>query len=129
MMAVAVAAAITPPAFARNLRRPVVTLSPSSRHQLMVGALGNVVPRPHERLELREGGVHLPGHGSFLRLFPKDVGRQLLEISEHRHWELDDLYLALELCPEPLQRDRVLHVEVREAIDLRGGGGMVEYPP
>ena len=40
-----------------------------------------------------------------------------------------DLDLALELRPESLERDRVLRVEVREAVDLDGRGGMVERPP
>src|SRR5438094_4105808 len=58
----AAAEAITPPAVAMNLRRSVVTLGSSRRHELMVGAFGDVIPRAHQLLELREGGVHLPSH-------------------------------------------------------------------
>src|SRR5262245_21475521 len=58
--AIAVAAAIAaPPAVARKLRRSVVTLLSSPRHELMIGALGDVIPGAHQRLELREGCVHL----------------------------------------------------------------------
>src|SRR5215831_10086563 len=35
----------------------------SPRHELVIGALGHVVPGADQRLELRVGGVHLPGHG------------------------------------------------------------------
>jgi len=52
-----------PLAFAMNLRRSLFTLPSSHRHELMVGAFGDVVPRAHQRLKLREGRVHLPGHG------------------------------------------------------------------
>src|SRR5712692_880217 len=104
-MAAAAAAAIVPPAVARNLRRSVVTLPSSHRDELMVGAFGDVVPRAHQRLEFREGSVHLPGHGSLLGFFPDDLGRQLLEIAQHRRRELENLDLALELRPESLERD------------------------
>jgi hypothetical protein len=39
----------------------------------MVGAFGDVVPGADECLELREGGVHLPGHGRLLRFLPDDL--------------------------------------------------------
>ena len=55
-----------PLAATRNLRRSVITLASSHCHELVVGAFGDVVPGAHQRLELREGGVHLPGHGSLL---------------------------------------------------------------
>src|SRR5215475_16189172 len=101
----------------------------SPGHELMVSALGNVIPRAHQRLELREGRVHLPGYGGSLGFFAEDLHRQLLEIAQHRRWELENLDLALELRPEALQRDRVLRVVVREAIDLQCRGRMVEHPP
>src|SRR5438445_7618525 len=62
-MAPVATAAIAPLAVAMNLRRSVITLASSHRHQLMVSAFGDVGPGAHQRLELREGGMHLPGHG------------------------------------------------------------------
>src|SRR6266545_7533782 len=113
-MVAAATAAIAPLAFAMNLRRSVVTLPSSPRHELMVGALGDVIPGTHERLKLRERRVHLPGHRRLLGFFPDDLGRYPLEIAQHRHRELEHLGLALELHLEPLQRDRVFHMVVRE---------------
>src|SRR5437879_7910783 len=111
---VAVAAATTAPlAVAMNLRRSVIPPPSSPRHELMVGAFGDVVPGAHQRLELREGRVHLPGHGGLLGFFPDDLGCQLLEIAQHRHRELEDLDLALELRLQSLERDGILGVEVR----------------
>jgi hypothetical protein len=95
----------------------------------MVGAFRDVVPGANLRLELREGRVHPPGHGRLLGFLPDDLGRQLLELAQHRHRNLEHLDLALELRPETLQRDRVLRVVVREAVDLHGRGGMIERPP
>src|SRR6516165_3939434 len=63
----------------------------SSLDKLMVCALGHVVPRPHQRLKLREGGVHLAGHGGLLRLLSHDLGRQLAEIPQYWPRKLDDL--------------------------------------
>ena len=94
----------------------------------MVGAFGDVVPGTDQRLKFREGRVHLPGHGSLLGFFPDDFGRQLLEIAQHRHRELEHLDRPLELRLESLERDGVLHVEFRATIDLDGGGRMVERP-
>src|SRR5713226_5403708 len=94
-MADAATAAIAPPAFTMNLRRSVVTPPSSPRHELMVGAFGDAVPGAHQRLEFREGGVHLPGHGGLLRFFLDDLGGQLLEIAQHRHRELTHLDLDL----------------------------------
>src|SRR6266542_2387923 len=128
-MAAEAAAATTPPAVAMNLRRSVITLPSSHCHELMVGAFGHVVPRAHQRLELREGCVHLPGHGSLLGFFPDDLRRQLPEIAQHRNGKLDYLDLPLELRPESPERDRVLGVVVREAINLDCRGGMIERPP
>src|SRR6266446_8100109 len=128
-MAAAATAATARLAVAMNLRRSVITQPSSYPDELVVGAFRNVVPGAHERLELREGRVHLPGHGGLLGLFSDDLGRQLLEIAQHRGRELEHLDLALELRLESLQRDRVLGVEVREAIDLHGSDGMVECPP
>src|SRR5215471_18642269 len=104
--AVAAAAATAHPALTMNLRRSIIESS-SRRHELVVGALGDVIPRPHQRLELRERRVHLPGHGRLLRPLLDDLGRQLPEVAQHRRRELDDLDLALELRLEPLQRDGV----------------------
>src|SRR5712691_1211104 len=127
-IAAAAAAATTPLAFAMNLRRSVVTLPSSSRDEPMVGAFSDVVPGAHQRLELREGGVHLLGHGGLLGFFPDDLDRQLLEIVQHRHRELEHLDLALKLRLEPLQRDGVLGVKLAETINLDCRGGMVERP-
>src|SRR6266481_5147231 len=127
-IAAAATAASAPPVFTRNLRRSVVTLPSSCPDELMVGALGDVVPGTHQRLELREGRVDLPGHGSLLGFLPGDLGRQLLEIAQHRHRKLEHLDLALELRLESSECDRVLRVVVREAIDLHGGGGVIEGP-
>jgi hypothetical protein len=79
-MPAAATAAIAPLALAMNLRRSVLTLPPSPRDELMVGAFRDVVPGAHQRLELREGRVHLPGHGGLLGLLLDHLGRQLLEI-------------------------------------------------
>src|SRR5207245_5704928 len=128
-IAAAATAAIAPPAFTMNLRRSVVTQPSSDRDELMVGAFRDVVPGTHERLELRERRVHLPGHGGLLGFFPDDLGRQLLEIAQHRHRELEHLDLALELHLESPERDRILGMVIREAIDLDCRGGMVERPP
>src|SRR5215831_14286563 len=97
----------------------------SHGHELMVRAFCNVIPRAHQRLELRERGVDLPRHGALLGFFPDDFGRKLLEVAQHWCRELKDLDLAFELGPESLERNRILHVEVRERIDLDGGSGMV----
>src|SRR3989304_7022709 len=117
MVAVA-AAAIAPPAFARNLRRSVITPPSSHRDELMVGAFCDMVPGAHQRLELRERRVHLPGHGGLLGFLLDDLGRELLEIAQYRHRELEHLDLALELRLEFLERDRVLRVKLAETIDL-----------
>src|SRR5712692_4840830 len=118
-MAAAAAAATTPLTLTMNLRRSVIGLASSTRDELMVRAFGDPIPEAHQRLELREGGVHLPGHGSLLGFLPDDLDRQLLEIAQHRNGKLEHLDFALELRPEFLERDRVLHVELRQAIDLR----------
>src|SRR2546427_3704775 len=125
----AATAAIAPLAVTMNLRRSGVTLASLHCHELMVRAFGDVVPGAHQRLEFREGRVHLAGHGGFLGFFLGGLGRQLLEIAQHRHREREHLDLALELRLEPPERDGVLDVVVLEAIDLHGGGGMVERPP
>src|SRR6266567_1266580 len=124
-MAEAATAAIAPLAVAMNLRRSVITLPSSHRDEVMVGAFGDVVPGAHQRLELCERRVHLFGHRGLLGFFPDDLGCQLLEIAQHRHRKLEDLDLALEFRFESFERDRVLRMEGREAIDLHRGGGMV----
>src|SRR5688572_14392611 len=98
-------------------------------HEPMVGALRNVVLLTQRGLEFREGRAHLAGHPSRLGLFRDHFGRQLLEIAQDRHRQLDDLDLALELDLEPLQRDGVLDVVLGEAIDLNDLGGVFERAP
>ena len=95
----------------------------------MVGALGYVVPRSHQRLEFRVGRVHLPGHGGLLGFFPDDLGRKLLEIAQHGDRKLDDLDLALEIRLESVERHRVFRVVIGEAVDLDRHGRMVQNPP
>src|SRR5437667_5132488 len=127
---VAAATATTAPlAVTMNLRRSGVTLASLRCHELMVGALGDPIPGAHQRLELREGRVHLPGHGSPLGFLSDNLGGELFEIAEHRHRKLENLDHTLELRLEPLKRNGVLHVVVREAIYLHCGNGMVESPP
>src|SRR5262245_28313510 len=104
---VTMAAAAPPPTCAMNRRRSVIT-APLPRHELVVGAFGHVVPRPHQRLELRERRVDLPGHGRLLGFVPGDLGGQPLEIAEHRCRELEHFNFPLELHLEPRQRDGVL---------------------
>src|SRR4030095_3703803 len=67
--AAAPAAASILPAFTMNLRRSLITRS-SSPDVLLVGALGDLIPRADQALESREGGVHLPSHRGLLRLCP-----------------------------------------------------------
>src|SRR5712691_8371227 len=112
------ATATTPLAVAMNLRRSVVMPSSLSCDKLMVGALRHVVPRAHQRLEPCEGRVHLPGHGRLFGFLLHNLGGELLEIAQHRHWELKDVDLPFEFALEPFERDRVLRMEGCEAIDL-----------
>src|SRR6476660_8146562 len=135
-MALATAAATRPLPVAMNLRRSVATLcllipprAVSPDDEMAVRALRDVVPRSHQGLELRERGVHLAGHGRLLGFLPDDVAGDLSQIAQHWTGELDHLDLALELGPEPLERDRVLGVEIGETDDLHGRGGIVERPP
>src|SRR5499425_610338 len=118
-----------PLADTRNRRRSVIIALSLSRHELVVGAFGHVVPRTHQRLELRERRVHLARHGRLFRLFPDDLGRLLPEIAQHRRRKLEHLDLSLELSPESLERDGVLRVVVRKAVDLNRCRGVVERPP
>mgnify|MGYP003584045356 CR=1 FL=1 len=67
--------------------------------ELMVRALGDVVPGPEPSLELGERGVDLPGHRALLGLRVNDLGRHLLEITKDRRGELHELDLALVLRP------------------------------
>src|SRR5262245_26833062 len=101
-------AANAPLAARRNRRRARITSGSSSCHQAMIGAFGHMVPRAHRRLELGEGRVHLPGHGSLLGLFPDHLRGQLPQIPQHRCGKRQDLDLALELRPEPLEGYGVL---------------------
>src|SRR5262245_47731908 len=88
------------------------------RHELMIGALGDVIPRADQRLELGVRGVDLPRHRRLLRLLPDHLTGQLPKVAQHRRRELDDLDLALELRLEAFQRDRVLGVKISEAVEL-----------
>src|SRR4029453_12899745 len=106
-MAAAAPAVIARLAFAMNLRRSMFTLRsspfffPSRRDELVVGALGHVVPGAQHGLEPREGRVHFPGDRGLLRLFPDDLDGQFLEIAQHRDGKLEHFDLALELYLEP----------------------------
>src|SRR5262249_32953989 len=80
----------------RGFRLSVAWRLTSPRHELMVGAFGDVVPGADQRLELREGRMALPGHGCLLGFFFDDLCRQLLEIVKHRQRELENLDLTLE---------------------------------
>src|SRR5215470_9321662 len=97
MMSGALATAATPAsaplAFARNLRRSIIRSLFSCSDELVVGAFGDVVPGPHQGLELREGRVDLPGHGRLLGFFLDDLGGQLLEITQDRSREGKELDL------------------------------------
>ena len=65
---------------------------------------------------------------ALLGFLPDDLGRQLLEITQHRRRELEHLDLALELRLESLERNGVLGVEVGEAVRPGRRRGMVERP-
>src|SRR5262245_43799919 len=123
---VAAAANTVSPALTMNLRRPLVTLPPLSRHELMVGALRHVVPWPDQRLELSERGVHLPGHGRLLRFLPGDLSGELLEVAQHRDGDLNHLDLALELRLEHGERVGIPGVVIREPVHLNACRRMVE---
>src|SRR4029450_709366 len=99
------------------------------RDELMIRAFGDVVPGTHQRLEFAEGRVPLLGQGTLPGPPPDDLARQLLEIAQHLRRELDHLDCILELGLEPLERERVLRVELRETVNLDGGSRMVHYPP
>ena len=112
----------------RGTEASAVTSPFSPRHELVVGTLGDAIPRAYQRLELRERRVHLPGHGGFLRLFPDNLAGQLLEVAQHGDRKLDDLDFPLELRPEPFDGERILRVRLDQAFarddlrehDLRG---------
>src|SRR5262245_15102990 len=95
----------------------------------MVGTFRDLAPGTDQLLKLREGGMDLPGQGGFLRLLSDDLDRQLLDVTQERRRELDDLDLPHELRLELLERDGVLGVEVRTAIDVRRRHRLVERPP
>src|SRR6185503_16715956 len=112
--AVVATAATTPPAAAMNRRRSDVTAPPeggwcdargargpggSCLEKLMVRALRDVVPGAELCLQLSERGVDLPGHGALVGLVPDHLGGHLLEVTQDRDRELDNLHLALELGP------------------------------
>src|SRR5215510_6957201 len=92
VMPAAATAAATPPTFAMNLRRSVM-MPPLAGDELMVGAFGDVVPRPHECLELRVRRVDFPGHRALLGLLLDGLAGKLLELAQHRGRVLNDLDL------------------------------------
>src|SRR5215467_10775627 len=102
-IAAAATAVSAPLAVTRSRRRSVVIVPPSPRHELVVRALGHVVPGANQRLELRVGGVHLPGHGRLLRFLLDNLDRELLEVAQHGHGELEDLDLAFEFRLEAFE--------------------------
>src|SRR5215467_9937646 len=116
---------VVPPQTLGEHRRSLVS---SHGNELMVRALGDVIPGAHQRLELREGGVRLPRQGGLFRFFPYHLAGEPPEIMEHRYRQLEDLDLPFEVGLEALQRDRVLRVEIRESIDLDRRGAMIEHP-
>src|SRR5215813_2960780 len=95
----------------------------------MIGALGHVIPWPHERLELREGRVHLLCLRALLGLLSNNLARQLLELAERCGRQLEKLDLALELRLEAHQRGCILGVIVADEIGLLSLDGMVESLP
>src|SRR5215471_15712973 len=124
----AAAVASAPVAVTMNLRRSLVTPSSLPRHELVVGTFGDAIPGTDQGLELREGRVHLARHGRLLGFFLDSLGRELLELTQHGHRDLDHFDLALELSLEPFERDRVLRVESREAIDFARRRRVVQRP-
>src|SRR5215470_6939881 len=96
----AVAPATRPLAVRMNLRRSLVTLPSSARHELVIGTFGDAIPGTDQGLELREGRVHLARHGRLLGFFLDSLGRELLELTQHGHRDLDHFDLALELSLE-----------------------------
>src|SRR5512138_2258146 len=121
---VAAATAVAAPlADTRNRRRSVVIVPSSPRHELMVGAFSHVVPRTDQGLEFRVGSVHLAGHRRLLRFFLDDLGRELLEIAQHRCRKGENLDLVLELPLEALEGDRILRLVVRAAMNAHGCHG------
>src|SRR5262245_38863576 len=119
------AAAITPLAVVRKRRRLLTRFSLDC-DELVVGALGDVIPGTDERLELRERRVDFPGHRRLLGFFAHDLGRQLAQIAQDRQRQLHQLDRGLELGAQPLQRDSVLRVVLRGAVRVHGGGGVIE---
>src|SRR6185295_4227373 len=116
--------AAAPAALIRNRRRSGI--AGLHRDVLMERALGDVVPRAHQRLELRERRVNLPGQRTLLGLLADDLRRQLPQIAQHRRGQLQHVDLALELRLEPGERGGVLGVEIGEAVHLHGRGGVIE---
>ena len=98
----------------------------SPGQELLIGALGDAVPTAHQRLELRERGVNLPGHRALLRVLLDHRDRDLLQLAEDGHRELDELDLVLELGLQAFEGDGVLGVKVQDAVDLGCGRGEVE---
>src|SRR5262245_3425519 len=121
-------AAITPLAVTMNLRRSVVTL-PSPCHELLIGPFGHVIPGADQRLELRERRVDLSRHGRLLGFLSQNLALETAEVAQHGSRKLKHFDLALELSLEPLERDGVLRVIVRESVHLNGSRGVIERPP
>src|SRR5262245_42781314 len=99
---VTTAAAAIPPTCAMNRLRSVIT-APLPRHELVVGAFGDVVPGTHQGLELRVRRVDLPGHRALLRLLPDGLAGKLLELAQHGGRVLENFDLVLELRPQALE--------------------------
>src|SRR5262249_13704908 len=72
---------------------------------------------------------HFSGHWRLLRLLPYNLHGQLLEIAQHGYRQLEDLDLALELGLESLERNRILYLVARKAIDVDRSGRLVKHPP
>src|SRR5262245_3355035 len=124
---VVAAAASAPPVLTRNLRRSVTTCCSLSSHVLLIRTLGDVVPRAHEALELRERGVHLSSHRAPLRLCPHLLDRQLPQVAQERLREEQHLDTSLEIGPEPLERDRILRVVVTMTVHVDRRRRVVEH--
>src|SRR5215467_9548868 len=96
-------------AVARHRRSP--NIAPSSRpsappssygDEVTVSAFGDVVPRTHLRLKLRERGMHLRRHRTSLGLFRDDLDGELSQVAEDGHRQLEHLDLALVLRSQPV---------------------------
>src|SRR5262245_10807708 len=83
-------------------REATRTVASLSGHELMVRAFRYVIPRAHQRLDLREGRVDLPSHRRLLGLLLDNLDRELFEVAQHRNGHRENLDLAFELRLEPV---------------------------